>query len=41
MGRTPIKLPPGQTIPVRSDAEISQLLEQDDVVDLSDVYRGH
>ena len=40
MTRAPINLPPGHTIPVRSNAEIAQLFEQEDVVHLNDVYRG-
>ncbi|MGH8294423.1 MAG: hypothetical protein ACRETZ_02810 [Steroidobacteraceae bacterium] len=40
MDHAPIKLPPGRTIPVRSNAEIARLFEQEDVVHLNDVYRG-
>ena len=40
MEQAPIKLPPGHTIPVRSNAEIAQLFEQEDVAHLNDVYRG-
>lgn len=40
MNQAPIKLPPGQTIPVRSNAEIGRLFEQEDVTHLNDVYRG-
>jgi len=40
MDQAPIKLPPGQTIPIRSNAEIAQLFEQEDVAHLNDVYRG-
>lgn len=40
MDRAPIKLPSGHTIPVRSNAEIAQLFEQEDVAHLNDVYRG-
>lgn len=40
MDQAPIKLPPGHTIPVRSNAEIAQLFEQQDVAHLNDVYRG-
>lgn len=40
MDQAPIKLRPGHTIPVRSNAEIAQLFEQEDVVHLNDVYRG-
>lgn len=40
MDQAPIKLPAGHTIPVRSNAEIAQLFEQEDVAHLNDVYRG-
>ena len=40
MNEAPIKLPPGHTIPVRSNAEIAELFEQEDVAHLNDVYRG-
>lgn len=40
MEHAPIKLRPGHTIPVRSNAEIVQLFEQEDVAHLNDVYRG-
>lgn len=40
MDQPPIKLPAGHTIPVRSNAEIAQLFEQEDVAHLNDVYRG-
>jgi uncharacterized protein YllA (UPF0747 family) len=40
MDQPPIKLPAGYTIPVRSNAEIARLFEQEDVVHLNDVYRG-
>lgn len=40
MEQAPIKLPAGHTIPVRSNAEIAQLFEQEDVAHLNDVYRG-
>ena len=40
MDHAPIKLPAGRTIPVRSNAEIAQLLEQEDVTHQNDVYRG-
>jgi hypothetical protein len=36
----PIKLPPGHTIPIRSNIEIAQLFDQDDITHLNDVYRG-
>jgi plasmid stability protein len=40
MNEAPIKLPPGHTIPIRSNAEIEQLFEQENVAHLNDVYRG-
>ncbi len=40
MNQAPIKLPPGHSIPIRSNAEIAQLFEQEDVAHLNDVYRG-
>ncbi len=40
MNDAPIKLPAGHTIPVRSNAEIARLFEQEDVAHLNDVYRG-
>jgi hypothetical protein len=40
MDQAPIKLPPGQTIPIRSNAEIAQLFEREDVTHLNDVHRG-
>ena len=40
MEKAPIKLPPGHVIPIRSNAEIAQLLEQDDLTHLIDVFRG-
>lgn len=40
MDQAPIKLPAGHRIPVRSNAEIAQLLEQEDVAHVNDVYRG-
>jgi hypothetical protein len=40
MHQAPIKLPAGHTIPVRTNAEIAQLFEQEDVAHLNDVYRG-
>jgi len=32
-------LPPGHTIPVRSNSEIAKMFEQEDVAHLNDVYR--
>ena len=40
MDQAPIRLPPGHTIPVRSNVEISRLFEHEDVAHLNDVYRG-
>jgi hypothetical protein len=40
MTEAPIKLPPGHTIPIRSNIEIAQLFDQDDITHLNDVYRG-
>lgn len=40
MERAPIKLAAGHRIPVRSNAELSRLLEQEDLTHLNDVYRG-
>jgi hypothetical protein len=40
MNDAPIKLPRGHTISGRSNADIAQLFEQEDVAPLNDVYRG-
>ena len=40
MNEAPIKLPPGHTIPIRSNSELAQIFEQEDVTHLNDVYRG-
>ena len=40
MREAPIKLPPGRTIPIRSNSEIAQLFDQENVTHLNDVYRG-
>jgi hypothetical protein len=40
MTEAPIKLPPGHTIPIRSNSEIAQLFDQEDFTHLNDVYRG-
>jgi hypothetical protein len=40
MTEAPIKLPPGRTIPVRSNSELARIFEQDDIGHLNDVYRG-
>jgi hypothetical protein len=39
MTEAPIKLPPGHTIPIRSNSEIAQLFDQEEITDLNDVYR--
>lgn len=40
MTEAPIKLPPGHTIPIRSNSEIARLFDQEDLTHLNDVYRG-
>jgi hypothetical protein len=40
MTEAPVKLPPGHTIPIRSNTEIAQMFEQEDITSLNDVYRG-
>jgi hypothetical protein len=40
MTEAPIKLPPGHTIPIRSNSEIAQMFDEEDVANLNDVYRG-
>lgn len=40
MTEGPIKLPPGHTIPIRSNDELAQLFDQEDLTHLNDVYRG-
>jgi hypothetical protein len=40
MTEAPVRLPPGHTIPIRSNSEIAKLFEQEDVAQLNDVYRG-
>ena len=40
MTEAPIKLPPGHTIPIRSNREIAQLFDQEEITHLNDVYRG-
>jgi hypothetical protein len=40
MTEAPIELPSGHTIPIRSNIEIGQLCDQDDITHLNDVYRG-
>jgi hypothetical protein len=39
MTGAPIKLPAGKTIPIRSNEELAQMFEQEDVAHLNDVYR--
>ena len=39
MIEAPVRLPPGHTIPIRSNNEIAKLFEQEDVAHLNDVYR--
>ena len=40
MTEAPVKLPAGHTIPIRSNREIAQMFEQEDIANLNDVYRG-
>jgi len=40
MTEAPIKLPPGHTIPIRSNSELAHIFEQEDIGHLNDVYRG-
>jgi hypothetical protein len=40
MTEAPIKLSPGNTIPIRSNSEIAQLFDQEDMTHLNDVHRG-
>jgi hypothetical protein len=40
MIEAPIKLPPGHTIPIRSNSEMAQLFDQEEITHLNDVYRG-
>ena len=40
MTEAPIRLPAGHTIPIRSNSELAQLFDQDDITHLNDVYRG-
>ena len=35
----PVILPPGHTIPVRSNSEIAKIFEPEDIAHLNDVYR--
>jgi len=34
-----VRLPPGHTIPIRSNSEIAKMFEQEDIAQLNDVYR--
>jgi hypothetical protein len=40
MTEAPIKLPSGHTISVRSNSELAQLFDQEDLEHMSDVYSG-
>jgi hypothetical protein len=40
MTEAPIQLPPGHTIPIRSNSELAQLFDHEDITHLNDVYRG-
>ncbi len=40
MTEAPVRLPPGHTIPIRSNSEIAKIFEQEDITQLNDVYRG-
>ena len=40
MTEAPIKLPPGHTIPICSNSELTQLFDQEDITHLNDVYSG-
>jgi hypothetical protein len=40
MTEAPIKLPPGHTIPIRSNSELTRLFDQEDITHLNDVYSG-
>jgi hypothetical protein len=40
MTQAPVKLPPGHTIPLRSNGEIAHLFAQEDITHLNDLYRG-
>ncbi len=37
MTEAPVRLPPGHTIPIRSNSEIAKLFEQEDIAQLNDV----
>jgi hypothetical protein len=40
MTEAPVKLPPGQSIPLLSNSEIAMLFDREDLAILNDVYRG-
>lgn len=40
MSKPPVELPPGRTIPQRSNRELAEILEREDESRLDDVYRG-
>jgi hypothetical protein len=39
MTRPPVELPAGRSIPLRSNRELAEILDQEDVSKLDDVYR--
>jgi hypothetical protein len=39
MTEAPVRLPPGHTIPIRSNGEIAKIFEQEDIAQLNDVSR--
>jgi hypothetical protein len=41
MTEAPVKLPPGHSIPVLSNGEISTLFDHEDLANLNELYRGH
>ncbi len=38
MTEPPVTLPPGHTIPIRTNSEIAKIFEQEDIAHLNDVY---
>jgi len=40
MTEAPINLPSGHTIPIRSNSELAQLFDQEDITHLNDIYSG-
>lgn len=40
MTSPPVELPPGSSIPLRSNRELAEIFEREDVGKLNDVYRG-